>query len=135
MGKQLNEEVSVVLGLAPAAVTASANGAGVDRQAGGDNFQSALVEVSVGAWTDGSHTISLEESDDDSVYTAVAAGDLSGTLPVISDASTDDSVIAAVDYIGVKQFVRPVTTVAAATTGAVYGVNVVLGDRASVPVA
>lgn len=135
MGKQLNEEVSVVLGLAPAAVTASANGATADRQAGGDNFQSALVEVSVGTWTDGTHTISLEDSDDGSSWAAVAASDLSGTLPVISDATTDDSVIAAVDYVGVKQYVRVVTTVAAATTGAVYGANVVLGDRASVPVA
>lgn len=131
MGTQLNEDVAVVQTQAPAAQTASANGATVDRQNGGDNFQTALIEVSIGAWTDGTHDFVVEESDDGSSWSAVAAGDLDGTLPTISDASTDDSVNDSVEYTGDEQFVRVNTSIAGATVGAVYGVNVVLGDRAS----
>lgn len=102
--------------LAPAARTASTDGSGVDLQ----GWQSATALIDAGAWTDGTHTFEVQESDDNSTFTAVADGDLIGTEPVI-DAGADGSQIYRVGYIGNKRYVRVSVTVSGATSGAVYG--------------
>ncbi len=112
--------------LAPAARTASANGTGVDLA----NFASATVAFSVGTITDGTHTPSVEESDDNSTYTAVAAANLIGTLAALASNTNQR-----VGYRGSKRYVRAVTTVAGATTGGVYAGVVIRGDARKQPVA
>lgn len=112
--------------LAPAARTASANGTGVDLA----NFASATVAFSVGTITDGTHTPSVEESDDNSTYTAVAAADLIGTLAALASSTNQR-----VGYRGTKRYVRAVTTVAGATTGGVYAGVVIRGDGRKQPTA
>jgi hypothetical protein len=116
--------------LAPAARTASANGTGVDLL----GFNSAMVLIDLGAWTDGSHTFEVQESDDDSTYAAVADADLIGTEPVM-DAVDEDNTIHKVGYIGNARYIRVATTVSGTTTGAVYGASIVRGNAASKPVA
>lgn len=67
--------------LAPAARTASANGTGVDLR----GYESATVLIESGTITDGTHTPKLQESDDNTTYTDVAAGDLIGSFSNIAN--------------------------------------------------
>lgn len=116
----------VAMAIAPAVSKVSQNGAGVDL--GG--FNSALVVFECGTLTDGVHTPSLEESDDDVTYTAVAAGDMLGTL-----AALEDGKVQSVGYIGAKKFVRPVITVAGGpATGAAVSAVVIKGHPNQAPV-
>ncbi|MGW1039332.1 hypothetical protein [Streptomyces sp. NPDC002547] len=110
--------------LAPAARTANASGGSVDRVAGGAAFQDAVIVVSTGTITDGTHTIVLEESADNSSWAAVADADLQGTEPAI--VAADDNKVFEIGYIGAKRYVRASVTVAGATTGGIYGADVVL---------
>ena len=87
----LKQTTDVKNSLAPAARTATANGTGVDLA----NFASAEVAFVVGTITDGTHTPSVQESDDDSTYTAVAAADLIGTLAALASTPTSASAIVA----------------------------------------
>lgn len=104
--------------LAPAARTASANGTGVDLA----GYEAALVVFEVGTITDGTHTPKIQESSDNSTFTDVAAGDLLGTLAALASNTNQQ-----VGYIGAKQYIRAVSTVAGATTGGVYSAVVVKG--------
>ena len=81
-----------------------------------------MVVIDVGLWTDGTHTFEVQESDDDTSYTAVAAADLQGTEPVVDDA-TDDAQVYELGYLGSKRYLRAISTVASATTGALYGAS------------
>ena len=121
----LKQTTDVKNSLAPAARTATANGTGVDLA----NFASAEVAFVVGTITDGTHTPSVQESDDDSTYTAVAAADLIGTLAAL--ASTPP----ARRLSCTKRYVRAVSTVSGATTGGVYAGVVVRGNARKQPVA
>lgn len=112
--------------LAPAARTASANGSGVDLA----NFASATVAFVVGTITDGTHTPSVEESDDNAAFTAVAAADLIGSLAALASNTNQR-----VGYRGSKRYIRAVSTVAGATTGGVYAAVVIRGDGRKQPTA
>lgn len=114
----------------PAARIATANGTGVDLY----GFMGANAVISVGAWTDGTHTFDIQDSDDNSTFASVAAGLLIGAKPVVSSAPTA-SKIYKVGYIGAKRYLRVAVTVAGATTGAVYGALIMTGHAATKPVA
>lgn len=126
--RDISKDITVEQSLAPAARTADANGTGVDLA----NFDGATVVVDAGAWTDGAHTFTVEESDDDSTYSAVADADLVGTEPVI-DAADEDEQVYLVGYIGTKRYIRVAVAVASATTGAVYGASVIRGLARKLP--
>lgn len=117
--------------LSPAARTASANGASVDRAANGAYYQEALIVVSTGTITDGTHTIEVQDSPDNTNWTAVASDYLQGTEPAI--VAADDDKQFDIGYIGDKRYVRVVTTVAGATTGGVYSAAVVLASPRTAP--
>ncbi|MFE2106643.1 hypothetical protein ACFXAF_12360 [Kitasatospora sp. NPDC059463] len=108
--------------LAPAARTASANGTGVDLA----NYDAAAVLVVAGAWTDGTHTYELQDSDDNAAFTAVADAYLDGAEPVVSSAGTASQVYK-IGYKGVRRYLRVAVTVAGATTGAVGAAVIVRG--------
>lgn len=121
----LNKEVATATSLAPAARTSTANGTGVDLQ----NYGSAMVVWNVGAITDGTHTPSIQESDDNSTFTAVAAADLSGTAVALV-ASTNQEI----GYTGTKRYIRAVTTITGSpSTGGVYAALVVRGRPRTLP--
>lgn len=122
--RDLHSLITPVESIAPAAHTASANGSSVDRAQTSNAFQSVAVVAYAGTITDGDHAITVEESDDDSTWTEVAAADLQGDLPTFSDSEAGEHTIG---YFGRKRFVRAVTTVSGATSGGVYGALVVLG--------
>ncbi len=123
--KDLKARIDVVNSIAPAAITSSTNGTGVDLQ----GYNSACVVVIAGVRTDGTHTPKMQESDDDSTYTDVASGVMSGTFAAIATGVNQK-----VGYKGVKRYIRAVSTVTSASTGAVYGMAVVKGDANLRPV-
>ena len=123
--RDLKPNLDVVQALAPAARTATVNGTGVDLR----GYDAAMVVFHPGTITDGTHTPSVEESDDNSTFTAVAAADLAGTL-----ANLASNTIQRVGYRGVKRYIRPRVVVSGATTGGVYGAEVVRGYPALRPV-
>ncbi|MDX1489403.1 MAG: hypothetical protein R3268_14430 [Acidiferrobacterales bacterium] len=128
--RDLKSNLLAAQSLAPAAVTASANGTGVDLR----GFDSAQVIIDAGAWTDGTHTFEVQESDDDATYTAVADTELDGTEPVIDGAADDDQVYT-IGYKGGSRYLRVAVTVSGATSGAVYGAMIQRGHPHRAPTA
>lgn len=127
MRTDFNSNADVVQSIAPAAYTATATGTGVNLAGYGE----AEVIVVGGTRTDGTHTPKVQESSDNSTFADVAAADLVGTaLVAITSASTQR-----IGYIGTKQYIRVVSTVAGATTGAVYAAIVVRGGARKQPLA
>lgn len=123
--RDLTSNIDLRTSLAPQAFTASANGASADLR----GFESAAVAFVVGTVTDGTHTPTVEESDDDSTWTAVAAADLSGTLANLASAT-----VQRVGYRGAKRYLRAVLTVSGATVGAVAAAVVIRGNAAQRPI-
>ncbi|HEX8221679.1 MAG TPA: hypothetical protein VF914_21000 [Chloroflexia bacterium] len=127
MRTEIESTTKVVTTLAPAARTATANGTGVDLA----NFGQNLIIIPAGTRTDGAHTPTIEESNDNSSFSTVAAGDLAGD-PLV--AITTDSV-QKVSYIGTKRYIRvKVTVTGSPATGAVYGAVVELRGGRKQPV-
>lgn len=106
--------------------TASVNGASADLQ----GYDGALIVIPADTITDGTHTPSLEESDDDATFTAVAAGDLEGSFAAITANS-----IQRVGYKGAKRYIRAVVTVSGATTGGKYCAAILRGYPSQQPLA
>jgi hypothetical protein len=127
--RDLKNRLAAASSLVPAVRTATANGTGVDLQ----GYESAVVVFNVGAWTDGTHTISVQESDvSGSGYAAVAAGDLLGTLTAISGTGQQNAV-QMVGYRGSKRYIRAIVTVTGSpSTGAAVGGVVVRGRPRSI---
>lgn len=110
--------------LAPAVRTANTavNGTGVDLQ----GYEAAYALVHFGAYTDGTHTPKLQESDDNSSFTDVAAADQVGSFTAaaaVGAANTTQKVA----YRGNKRYIRIVMTTAGATSGAGSGAVIVRG--------
>lgn len=121
----------------PAVVTADANGTGVDLQ----GFESAMVVVNTGAEGD---TLSssvkfdfiLEDSDDDSTYSAVTSStsvtegsvDSSGIFLTL-DANGETPQISQIGYIGGKRYIRcKIDVTGSHSNGTPMGAVVVLGN-------
>ena len=124
--RDLKSNIDVTASLAPAARTATASGTGVDLR----GYESAVVSFVPGTVTDGTHTPSVEESDDDSTYTAVAAADLLGSL-----ANLASNVGQRVGYRGGKRYIRAKIAVSGATTGALDAALVIRGNAVQQPLA
>ncbi|MGW0599957.1 hypothetical protein ACWD11_22775 [Streptomyces sp. NPDC002776] len=123
--------------LAIATRNATANGTSVDRMSSGASgtnewHQSAMLLVHTGTVTDGTHAITLQESDDNAAWANVAATDLQGALPSIT--ATDDDKVFEVGYTGTKRYLRAVTTVTAGATGGIYGAQILLGFPNTTPI-
>lgn len=131
MQSDLKNDTKAIKSLAPAALTdGTVLGTVVDLL----HYRSAIVIFDIGAWTDGTHTPSLVESDDDSSYTAVAAGDMIGTLAAVSGAGGQNAV-QSVGYKGTKRYIKPKVVTASSTVGAVIGAVAVKGHPEILPAA
>jgi hypothetical protein len=123
-GTNIRRQAGSSQSLAPQARTATANGASVDLA----GYLSAIVVLLVGTITDGTHTPKLQESNDNASWTDVGAGDLEGSFANLASSTQQ-----IVGYKGQKRFVRPVVTVAGATTGGVYGAAMLRGGAQQEP--
>lgn len=113
--------------IAPAVLTATATGSSVDLS----GFNAATIVVQTGAIAgSGNFAPKVQESDDGTTWTDVAAADLIGTFPTALAASS----IIKVGYKGYKRYVRPVLTLVSGTSIAAAA-SVIRGRAASRPVA
>jgi hypothetical protein len=128
--RALHENISTAISIAAAANrTATTNGTGADLA----GYRSAVALVHYATVTDGTWTATLEESDDNSAFTAVAAADQSGTFTART--SANDETVEEVSYLGSKRYVRVVVTeTVASTTGALFAAFIVRGDPIKAPV-
>ncbi|HVY13508.1 MAG TPA: hypothetical protein VHB73_08105 [Alphaproteobacteria bacterium] len=126
--RDLKSSLSVSQSLVPAARAATGTGTAVDLQ----GYGSAMVVVSFGAWTDGTHTPSLQHSADGTAYTACDTNSLAGSFTAVSGTAGSNTV-QKVGYIGQNRYVRALMTVASGTTGALSSVNVVAGHPSQRP--
>ncbi|MEE4384168.1 MAG: hypothetical protein V2J02_19385 [Pseudomonadales bacterium] len=131
VNRDLASNISPAHSIAPDADrTATATGAGVDLR----GFDSAAAVVHFGAVTDGGWTPKLQESDDDSTYTDVAAADLVGEF--VEAVAASDNTVQCVGYRGNARYIRVVVEeTTASTTGAEFGAVVVRGDPLQAPAA
>ncbi|HVK21376.1 MAG TPA: hypothetical protein VM677_08450 [Actinokineospora sp.] len=125
----LRNSVSVAQSIVPAVRTANTtvNGTGVDLA----GYDAAVVVVTTGTITDGTHTIEVQHSDDNSAYAAVADADLGGAEPAIAAANDDTTY--EIGYHGIKRYVRVAVTTAGATSGGAFGASVVRGKPRKLP--
>lgn len=110
------------------------NGTTVDLGIYGNDFRTVLFVVQTGAVTDGTHVFSLEESLNNSDWTAVPAERVQGTAPTI--ASSNDDAVFMFGYIPASaQYVRCVVTSASTTAGGVIGAVALCSEGSTSPVA
>ncbi|WP_193183258.1 hypothetical protein [Nisaea sediminum] len=109
------------------------NGAIIDTA----GFESLLFSIASGAVTDGAFTPSMTEGDESDLSdgTAVAAGDMLGTVAGATFADTDDNAVKKVGYRGNKRYVRLTLTAAGVTNGGFFAATAHLGHPRNAPVA
>ncbi len=115
--------------LSPAART---NGTGTGTAVDLRGYDAAVITVSFGTWTDGTHTPSAIQSVDGTTYTACGTADLDGTFSAVSGTASANS-LQQVGYIGTQRFVAVVMTTAGATSGALSQANVIAGFPRNAP--
>jgi hypothetical protein len=104
------------------------SGSVIDLGVNGNDFRDVLVVPYTGAITDGTHTFTVQESDDGVTFTAVAAGQILGTAAAI--AAADDFRGEDLDFgvIPQKQYLRLQVTSTGVTSGGTIGASVVLAE-------
>jgi len=128
--RDLRNAVDAAHSLEPAVrATGTLNGAGVDLQ----GYNAAAMLVYFGAYTNGTHTPSLEHSDDNSSFSSVSAGELEGSFTAVSS-SAGVNTTQRVGYKGGKRYLRAVMTVAAGATGAASSAIILRGKAGQEPV-
>lgn len=107
------------------------NGAAVNLGAYGS--ESAIVAINTGTITDGSHAVSVQDSDDGSTgWANVAAGRLTAIPPTIT--SADSNTLFEIGVVLAKGYIRVVIVTTGATTGGAISATVVAGEPGSTPV-
>jgi hypothetical protein len=139
--RDISTTLSVTPTILPAAgrTNGTVNGTSVDLA----NFDNAVVVVHAGVITDGSHVVTVEESDvSGSGFTTVAAadlvdGDLDGvkTPTLTTGGGNGGSRTHEIGYVGRKRFIRAVVVTSGATTGGFIDASVVRGTPKRSPVA
>jgi len=114
-----DDNIDVAQSIVPAeqAIVASygLEGTGVDVL----NNAGTLVSLNAGDCTGATVTVKIQESDDDSTYTDWTGGAFTAVT------AANDNAVQEIQYTGIKQYIRGVATVAAAT--AAFSVSVVEG--------
>lgn len=107
--RDLKSNIDFLQSLAPASYGAVAVGVGVDLR----EYASAMVLISAGeiGGTSASFTFEVQESDDNSTFSAVADADLQGDEPVL----TAGNVVHRLGYKGQKRYIRAAITAATGT--------------------
>lgn len=121
----LYNNLTIEATVAPAAHTTNVTGAAVDLQ----GYHGAMIQAVVGTITDGTHSLTVQESDDGSTWSDVDAADLQDSF---DDLATDTN--QKVGYLGTKRYLRVNAAVTGATSGGEYAVVVVKGMPRKAPV-
>ena len=119
----------LAIGLEAKAYAATTNGTACDMAASSTlpGSESLVCVINAGVCTDGKYLVSLQESSDNSTFTAVAAADLSVSTAATINAAADQTV-QLIGYIGSQRYIRPIVTeTSAGTTGVVLSATMVRG--------
>ncbi|MBQ0947655.1 hypothetical protein [Streptomyces sp. RK76] len=129
----LYDQSVVKVSLAPAEVTdGTANGTAVDRGVNG-GMQDAMLVVTTGVVTDGSHAVAIQDSANGSTgWAAVDASQLTGAAPTVDNA--DDGAVFEVGIRSTRRYLRAVVVTTGSTTGAFIGAHIVLSSPRNAPV-
>lgn len=127
--RDLENNVSVAQSLVPAARAATGTGSAVDLQ----GYGAAMAVVQFGAWTDGSHTPSLQHSADGTTYVACDTNSLNGSFTAVSGTAGSNTV-QKIGYKGGYRYVRALMTITGGTTGALSCVEITRGNPSQKPV-
>jgi len=122
----------VTQSLAPAArVNGTATGSTVDLR----GYDAAMITVSFGTYTDGTHTPSVLQSVDGITFTPCVYGtdlDAASNLTAVSS-SAGANTVQQIGYIGSQRYIAVVMTTTGATTGALSAATVVAGYPRNAP--
>lgn len=127
--RDLKSNIKPMTSIAPQSLTAAANGTGVDLK----GYDSAAVVFNAGAigGTTPSFTFAVQESDDNSTFTDVAAANLVGSAPVVT---TNNAGVSWVGYAGNKRYIRAIAKTVSGTSPTLLATAVVvLGHPAKLP--
>ena len=129
MIETLSRDATVVASVPIAAYTAAAavNGAALAW----GKYRSVMVVIFAGTITDGTHTFEVQDSDDNSSFTAVADAYLHGTEPALVDSSSDS--VTVIGYKGTRKYIRTVVTTAGATSGGIVGSLIIASNSSRKP--
>lgn len=124
INKDLHNQVSAGVAIALTAVADGEDvvGAVIDRQ-GSEGLE---LVFQVGAYTDGSVTPLIEDSDDNVTYAAVTDANLTNTE---ASASLSAAGVSSIGYVGFKRYVRATAVTAAGSTLSVGASFVKFGLR------
>lgn len=124
INKDLHNQVSAGVAIALTAVADGEDvvGAVIDRQ-GSEGLE---IIFQVGAYTDGSVTPLIEDSDDNVTYAAVADANLTNTE---ASAALSAAGVSSIGYVGFKRYVRATAVTAAGSTLSVGASFVKFGLR------
>ena len=122
--KDLHSQIVVGTAIALTAVAdgEDVTGTAIDRQ-GSDGLE---IIFYVGAYTDGSVTPLIEDSDDNVTYTAVADANLTNTE---ASAALSAAGVSSIGYVGFKRYVKATAVTAAGSTLSVGATFVKFGLR------
>lgn len=124
--RDLTAEFSLVNSLAPATRTTTVDGAAADLA----GYDVAAVLVIAGTVTDGTHAITIQDSDNNSDWSNVDSALLS-----VAPANVASNVNQEISYLGNKRYLRAVTTIGGApSTGGAYAVVIVRSGAITRPV-
>ena len=124
INKDLHNQVSAGVAIALTAVADGEDvvGAVIDRQ----GSEGLKIIFQVGAYTDGSVTPLIEDSDDNVTYAAVADANLTNTE---ASAALSAAGVSSIGYVGFKRYVRATAVTAAGSTLSVGASFVKFGLR------
>lgn len=123
IGKDATSVVSPIQTLVPATRNTGATGATVDLVP----YDTSVILATVGALVDGTHALTVQDSDDGTTWADVAAGVLSGTFSNLAANSVQRC-----SYMGIRRYVR-VNSSSSGTTGCTFGVVIVRGHPRTGP--
>lgn len=130
----LYDSTVVRLSVAPALrANGTVNGSAVNLGSWGAD--SAIAVVITGAVTDGSHAVSIEESDTGAGnWSAIPAGRLTGAAPTVTSANGSTQFEVGITPAPNKPFLRVVAVTTGATTGGILAAVIVAGEIGMSPV-
>lgn len=127
--------ISITLKRVISPVSVADNTAQVGQAVDRKGFESVTYAIATGsiADADATFTVLLEESDDNSSYSAVADADLIGTEALAGFQFDDDNECRKLGYIGGKRYTRMTITPVGNASAAVISAVAILGHAAIQP--
>jgi len=107
------------------------NGTTVDLALYKNNFRSVMFVVNAHTITDGTHTVTVQESANNSDWTAIPTARVQGSLPAVG--GDDDNTVHSFGVVPNQRYVRIVVTDADSSSGGAISAVAVIGAGSDNP--